>query len=138
MYELFKYLKETENREIPLVIRIKYNIDLYYKDKSKIEDKEVLKILDKAYGWLYNFLTDDLNNLEIGRVNSFFYDFKYYKDDVPILAYDKKNNVNDNFWLEFKIHMWDYLKDKEILMLIIHKYLTNILNMKGSETRDNR
>ena len=137
MIELFKYLKEKENREIPLVIRVKENLDLYYKDKSRIKDKEVLKILDKSYEWLYNFLGD----LEKRKVNSDYYDFKYYKDGKVILAYDKKNDANDidydNFYSIFNSYMDSYLNDNEddeILIHIIQGYLVNTLRMEGSRT----
>ena len=138
MIELFKYLKEKDNREIPLVIRIKYNIDLYYKNKSKIEDEYVLEILDKAYNWLYEFLTDDLNNLDKRKVESKYYDYVYYKDDKPILAYNDKDNINDihyeNFYSLFESYMVDYITEYKILILIIHKYLVNTLQMGGHRT----
>ena len=136
MIELFKYLKEKDNREIPLVIRVKEILDLYYKDKSRIKDKEILEILEKSYEWLYNFLGDDLNNLEKRKVNSDYYDFKYYKDGKVILAYNKKYEQNDinyyNFFLLFKSYISDYITEHEILMDIIHKYLVNTLQMVGS------
>ena len=138
MIELFKYLNETENREIPLVIRIKNNIELYYKDKYKIEDKELLDILNKTYNWLYEFLTDDLNNLDKRKVESEYYDYIYYKDDKPLLAYNKKYEQNDinyhNFFLLFKYYISDYITEHKILMDIIHKYLVNTLQMVGSLT----
>ena len=143
MYELFKFLKEKENRSIPEIVEWKDNIDLYYKDKSLITDKEALTILDKAYEWLYDFLTSDLKNLEKRKkVDSDYYDYLYYKDSKAILAYDKKFESNDihydNFYSIFKSYMDSYLNDKETLELIIQVYLVNILQMEGTHTKSKK
>ena len=134
MIELFKYLKEKENKEFPLII----NLELYYKDKSMIDNEEHLEILDKAYNWLYNFLTDDLNNLDKRKEESIYYEYVYYKDNKPILAYDMKNNLNDihysNFYSFFKSYMNGYVTEYKIFIKIIHKYLVNTLRMGGSRT----
>ena len=137
MYNLFKYLKEKENRTIPELVEWKHNINLYYKDKSLIKDKEVLEVLNMAYEWLYDFLTDDLKNLEKRKVGkNTYYDYVYYKDSKAILAYDKKNDNNDidydNFYSIFKSYMDSYLNDNKTLELIIQGYLVNTLQMEGS------
>ena len=137
-YKFFKYLKEVEGRDIPNIVEWKLNIELYYEDKTLIKDDEVLEILDKAYDWLYDFLTDDLSNLEKRKVESKYYDYIYYKGGKPILAYDEKNRINSidyhNFWLKFKSYVSDYITDYETLILIIHGYLVNTLQMKGTHT----
>ena len=141
MYNLFKYLEETEGKVIPLNIRIKYNIEFYYKDKSLIKDEAVLEILDKAYSYWKDLLGTDLNKLNTFSVDNYYYDVVYGKSkDEILLAYDKKNNENDihyyNVYLKLKSHMKGYVTDHEILIPIIHGYLVNTLQMKGSHTEN--
>ena len=140
MYNLFKYLEEVEGKSIPFEIRIKYNIKLYYKDKSLIEDDEILNILDKAYNFLKDLLTDDLNKLkQFEPKYKALYDVVYGKSKHRLLvAYDKKRDRNDihysNVYLKFYSYMEDYTTDYKILIAIIHEYLVNTLQMNGSRT----
>ena len=139
-YKLFKYLKEVEGKDIPDIVEWKYNIELYYKDKSLIEDSDVLKKLDKAYVWLYDLLTDDLDNLKsFEPKNKSYYDIIYGdSNDNILLGYDKKNywNIIDhgNFYSKFESYMKDYITEYKILISIIHGYLVNTLQMKGVHT----
>ena len=95
----------------------------------------MLEILDKAYNWLYDFLTDNLTNLEKRNEHSMFHDYIYYKGNEPILAYNKEDGVNDigyyGFWLIFESYMGSYLNDTNTLKLLIQGYITNVLNMEG-------
>ena len=140
-YKFFKYLKEVEGRDIPDIVEWKLNIDLYYEDKSLIDNEEHLMILDKAYEWLYDLLTDDLNNLKTFEPkHKRYYDVEYglSKDNI-LLAYDRKNGWNDihwdNFYEKFDSYMSDYVTDYGTLILIIHGYLVNTLQMEGTHTK---
>ena len=143
MYNLFKYLEEMEGRSIPEIVEWKHNIELYYKDKSLIDDIEVLEILDKSYKFLEELLTDDLNKLkQFEPKYKDYYDVIYGKSkDKLLLAYDKKNDYNDihwvNFYSLFESYMKDYITDYDILIAIIHGYLVNTLQMKGSRSMHN-
>ena len=138
MYNLFKYLEKIENRDIPLSIRIIHNIDLYYEDKSLIKDDEVLEVLDKAYNWLYSFLTDDLDNLKAFEPkDKELYDVIYgYSKHNLILAYNKINRWNHidykNLFSKLLIHI-DYKIDYDAIKSIIQAYLVNVLGMKGGK-----
>ena len=134
------YEREDIDFDEKIEDRVKENIDLYYKDKSLIKDKEVLEILNKASNWLFNLLTDDLNNLKTFEPKyKMYYNILYgHSKDNILLAYDKKNGQNDihyvNFYNKFKSYMSDYITDCKTLTLIIHEYLVNTLQMEGSRT----
>ena len=137
-FKFFKYLKEKSDKDFPLIV----NVYLYYKDKTLIDNEEHIKILDKAYEWLNNLLTDDLDNLETFEPkNKRYYDVLYKdSEDNIILGYNKKSRTNDidynNFYLKFKSYMSDYIKDYKTLIEIIHEYLMNTLKMEGDRTDD--
>ena len=139
-YKFFKYLEDKEGKDIPDIVEWKLNIDLYYEDKNLIKDKEVLEVLDKAYKWLYELLTDDLDNLKsFEPISKRYYDVIYglSKDNI-LLAYNKKNSVNSihwsNFHNKFKSYMSNYITDYKILIRIIHGYLVNTLQMRGTHS----
>ena len=147
MYKLFKYIEEVENRSIPEEIEWEYNIYLYYKDKSLIEDKIISEILDKAYEWLYN----NLNNLEKYNIEgeTRFYDYLYYKEKDGkrkfLIAYNKANKQNDidrnnllyplsdymgNYYFKY-FEKYNHSKffNKDISIFIIRGYLNYALDM---------
>ena len=140
MYNLFKYLKEKDGKDIPNIVEWEHNIELYYKDKALIDNEEHLMILDKAYECLYDLLTDDLDNLETFEPKSKgYYDVIYgYSKDNILLAYDEKNGTNDihldNFYSKFESYMSDYINDYETHKSIIHGYLVNTLQMRGTHS----
>ena len=129
----FEFLEKIDKR-------VKDNIDLYYEDKNLIKDKEVLEILDKAYNWLYDLLTDNLNNLKtFVPKRKMYYDTLYgHSKDNILLTYDKHYEWNDihwdNFYLKFESYMSDYITDYGTFISIIHRYLVNTLQMKGRRT----
>ena len=138
-FKLFKYLEEKEGRDIPDIVEWKVNIDLYYKDKALIDNEEHLMILDKAYEWLYELLTDDLDNLKaFAPKYKAFHDVIYgHSKDNILVAYDKiniTNSIEDNFYSKFRSYIGNYITDYEILIRIIHGYLVNTLQMKGIRT----
>ena len=136
MYNLFKYLKENENRYIPEIIEWYRYIDLYYEDKSKIDDEEVFKILYKAYKWLNEFLGDSLNDFDKRKSKMNFYDYTYYLDNKPILAHHTITDTNDihyeNLFKPYSKHMGsftDYDMINKILLRMLNNYLCEILGM---------
>ena len=132
----------------------KHNIGLYYKDKYLITDKIVLEILDKSYKWLYNFITDDLNNLGKYKIkNSEIYNHLYYKmvnnKRKFLFAYNKMYKRNDIDRINLLSNLDDYMTNyynkyfnenhnsefshQDISLLIIRGYLNYVLNMEDYE-----
>ena len=129
MYNLFKYLKEVENREIPFNLTIK----LYYEDKTLIENKNHLEILDISYKWLEDFLGTNLDDFEIDDSEG---GKSYMKNDEEVfyfLKYDKVVHLNKtNFYLLFKNYMINcgYGHIYWLFTPIIYNYLKYILELE--------